>query len=519
MTDHSTPPSGPDLSAGVALADIPDNGTLQGHVGDEAVLLSRFGRSVYAIGATCTHYGGPLGEGLVVGETVRCPWHHACFSLKTGEALGAPALRPVDRWEVELRGDQVRVTRKAPAAPARQRPKGSDPASIVVVGGGATGAAAVEALRREGFGGSVTLLEAGPDGPVDRPNLSKDYLAGTAPEEWIPLFGDDWFEAQRIGRRLNARVAAVDAKARHVVLADGSKVAFDRLLIATGAEPIRLPVPGIDLPHVHTLRSLADSRAIIATAKSARRAVIIGAGFIGLEAAAALRARGLEVAVVAPESRPLQLQLGSELGGFVRQIHEDHGVTFHLRETVQAVTAAGVRLGSGAEVPADLVIAGVGVRPAVALAQAAGLTVDNGIVVNEQLETSAPGIFAAGDVARWPDPRSGERVRIEHWVVAERMGQTAARNLLGAGERFTAVPFFWSQHYDVPIAMVGNTAGCDRVVVHGDPAGRDCLVAYYRRGKVAAIATIFRDGESLAAEAAFERGDEAALEALAAGTR
>lgn len=515
MTDHSAPLSGPDLATGVALAHIPDGGILLGHAQGEAVLLSRRGQEVFAIGATCTHYGGPLSEGLVVDGTVRCPWHHACFSLRTGEALAAPALRPVDRWLVERRGDLVVVRSKAPAA-APRRPAGATPGSIVILGAGAAGAAAAERLRREGYGGSLTLVDAEPDGPVDRPNLSKDYLAGTAPEEWIPLFPDDWFTRHQVTRRFGVRASAIDPAARIVTLADGERLSFDRLLIATGADPARLPIPGADLPHVHTLRSLADSRKLIAAAGKARRAVIIGSGFIGLEVAASLRSRGLAVDVVTPDSRPLQLQLGIELGGFVRQLHEEHGVRFHLRAGVEAITPSEVKLVGGAAVPAELVVLGVGARPAMSLAAPAGLAVDGGILVDEFLETSSPGIFAAGDVARCPDPRSGGRSRVEHWAVAQRQGQVAALNLLGGREPFRAVPFFWSQHYDATIAMVGDPTGCDRVVVRGTPATRDCLVGFHRKGKVAAIATIGRDRESLLAEAAFERGDEAALSALVA---
>jgi NADPH-dependent 2,4-dienoyl-CoA reductase/sulfur reductase-like enzyme len=321
----------------------------------------------------------------------------------------------------------------------------------------------------------------------------------------MPLRPPEFYKEESIDLLLGAEVSEIDAKARRVSLADGRSFAFDKLLLATGAEPIRLNIPGADQPHVHVLRSLRDSRAIIAQAKRARRAVVLGASFIGLEVAAALRAREIEVHVVAPERVPLARILGSELGAVVRALHEEHGVVFHLEEVATAIEEQTIRLKSGASLSADIVVAGIGVRPRIALAERAGLKVDRGVVVNEYLETNAPGIFAAGDIARWPDPHTRENLRIEHWVVAERQGQTAARNMLGQGRRFADVPFFWSQHYDVPINYVGHAESWEDIRIDGDPAARDCLVRYRRNGKVLAAASIFRDVESLKQEAAMER--------------
>jgi len=505
MGGEQSKPTGPDLAAGVAVDDVPDGGMLGGHVGEEAVLLARRGEKFFAIGATCSHYGGPLAEGLVVGDTVRCPWHHARFSLETGEAVGAPAFNPMPCWRVERRDGMVFVRDKVLPAGRRGKAAGGKPERIVIVGGGAAGFAAAEMLRREGFSGDVTLLSADDDAPYDRPNCSKDYLAGNAPEDWIPLRPPEYYKDQSINLGLRTEVTAIDAKARQVTLGDGRSVPFDKLLLATGAEPIRLDIPGANQRHVHVLRSLADSRGILADAQRARHAVVLGASFIGLEAAAALRARGIEVHVVAPDHRPLERVLGREFGDFIRVLHEERGVVFHLEQTAIAITAETVALSGGSTLPAELVVVGIGVRPRIALAERAGLRIDRGVAVNEYLETSVPGIFAAGDIARWPDPLSGENLRIEHWAVAERQGQTAARNMLGQGERFSAVPFFWSQHYDVPINYVGHAEKWDQLDIDGDINARDCLVRYRRNGKVLAVASIFRDVDSLRAEAELER--------------
>ena len=506
MSESRTKPAGPDLTQGVFERDLADGAMLVGHVGDDAVLLARKGNECFAIGATCTHYGGPLAEGLIVDDTVRCPWHHACFSLRTGEAVRAPALAPIACWTTTRRDGKFFVGQRVDLPPKRSTPVSfANTRRLIVVGGGAAGFAAAEMLRRQGFDGDITMLSDDDAPPVDRPNLSKDYLAGTAPEDWIPLRGDDFYSENRIALRTKTPVGGIDVTAREVTLGDGTRLRYDRLLLATGAEPVRLSLPGMELPHVHTLRTLADCRAIIARASTAKRVVVMGASFIGLEVGASLRVRGIEVHVVAPEKRPMERVLGPQLGDFIRALHEEHGVVFHLEETATSIDAQKVTLKSGGSIEADLVVVGVGVRPRLALAEKVGLAIDRGVTVNEYLETSAPGVFAAGDIARWPDPHSGASIRVEHWVVAQRQGQTAALNMLRAGVRFDAVPFFWSQHYDVPINYVGHAESWDEIDVVGDIAARDCAIRYKRGGRTLAVASIYRDAESLLAEAEMER--------------
>jgi apoptosis-inducing factor 3 len=494
----------PDLTAGVPVASLPEGKPLLGRVGEDDVVLVRTGDRVCAVGAHCTHYHGPLSQGLVVDGTIRCPLHHASFSLETGEAVRAPALDPIACWRVERRGDTLVVREKLAQSASVKRGSVQHPSSIVIVGGGAAGLAAADMLRREQYDGSIVMLSADEDPPVDRPNLSKDYLAGEAQPDWIPLWPRELYDERRVELVLGSRAASIDVRSRAVVLENGSRREFGALLIATGADPVRLPIPGADTGRVFYLRSFADSRAIVERAQTASRVVVVGASFIGLEVAASLRTRGVAVDVVAPQAIPLERIMGREVGLFVRSLHESHGVVFHLGETVASIANRTITLSGGGTLTADFVVLGVGVRPAIGIAERSGLAIDRGIAVNEFLETSVPGIFAAGDVARWPDPHTGERIRVEHWVVAERQSQVAARNMLGYRERFDAVPFFWSQHYDVTIRYVGHAERWDSVQIDGSLDARDAAVSFARNGRRLAVATISRDLENLRAEVALE---------------
>ena len=496
------PPKGLDLAAGISVDQLGDGIPVEGHFQGDPVLLVRHGEEVFAIGARCSHYGASLDEGLVVGDTVHCPWHHARFSLRSGEALSAPALNSLDCFEVERVGNRVFVRGKR--GPMATRTPASVPSSIVIIGTGAAGSAAAEMLRREGYPGPITLVGAEPEIPCDRPNLSKDYLAGSAPEEWLWLRSREFYREKRIDLRTSTRVTSIDVKARKLLLQDGAALPFGALLLATGAQPRRLAIPGADLGHVLTLRSVADSRALVERAKTAKAAVIIGAGFIGLEVAASLRTRGLEVHIVAPDARPLERILGAELSEMIQTIHESHGIVFHLGQKPVAISDTHVTLSNRALLAADVVVVGAGVTPETDLAERAGLEIDRGVKVSAYLETSVAGIFAAGDIARWPDSHTGALIRVEHWAVAQRQGQTAARNMLGARERFEAVPFFWSAHFDVTIAYVGHAESWDRIHIDGDPKAHDCCVEYWKGGKRLAIATVNRDRASLQAEAEME---------------
>jgi NADPH-dependent 2,4-dienoyl-CoA reductase/sulfur reductase-like enzyme/nitrite reductase/ring-hydroxylating ferredoxin subunit len=521
MSEQSDELTGPDLTKGIEISSVGPGQLVGGHAFGEPVLLAHVEPNWFAVGGKCTHYGAPLAEGLLVSETLRCPWHHACFELHNGAASCAPALNDLASYDVVIENNIVRVARKrdpgqlkgeahrirasrAPDHVLFEENPVTGPKSVVILGAGAAGNACAEMLRREAYRGPITLIDPDPDVPYDRPNLSKDYLAGNAPEEWLPLHPKDFYESQHIGILAGVSAVKLDLKSKTVHLSDGSSRGYGCLLIATGATPIRLDVPGGE--RVVYLRTLRDCRGIIDRAGTAKKAVMIGASFIALEVAASLVTRGLEVSVVAPETLPLERVLGGDIGALVKRVHEDKGVTFYLGRKVKQVGEKGVVLDDDTRLDADLVVAGVGVRPNLALAQEAGLTVDNGLAVNEFLETNVSGVFGAGDVARWPDAYSDVRLRIEHWVVAERQGQVVARNMLGCRDRFDDIPFFWSAHYDtLEIKYIGHVERWDQTRIDGDLAKMDCTVSYIVSGKRRAVATINRNHENLQAEIELER--------------
>ena len=497
--------TGPDLQRGIRVNDIADGGMIAGHVGNDPVVLVRNGDEFFALDAHCTHYGAPLAEGVVMSGTIRCPWHHACFSFRTGSAVTAPAIRPLRMFTTIHDGEMVRVKADGHVVPPRATPAVAGREHVVIVGAGAAGSFAATELRRIGFAGRVTLLTRESRVPYDKPNLSKDYLAGRARRDWIPLRGPTDYAADRINLRLRATVDRIYPRRHEVRLTTGERIVFDRLILATGATPRRLDVPIDPAAPLHYLRTWADADALRDAADGARNAVIIGSGFIGLEAAASLRQRGIGVTVVAPDERPLERVLGREVGEFLRRTHESHGVQFRLGRRPRQILPSSVVLDDGSTLEADVVIAAIGVEPDTALAAHAGLAVDRGVIVSSSFQTTSPDIFAAGDSARFPYRRSGKAIRVEHWAVAGRQGQVAARNAVGQHERYSAVPFFWSQHYDLVFAYVGHSEKADDVEVFGSLFAHSAAAVYRENGRVMAVVTLFRDDISLAVEAAMER--------------
>ena len=485
----------PDLLVGVPASALGGDGRLLGRVGEEVVLLVRTTQGVSACQATCPHYGAPLIEGCVHNGRIHCPWHHASFDLSDGRVCRPPALDPLKTWRVEERHGKVRVLGEAPrrrlsATPPRKR------GSVVVVGAGAAGIAAVVALREVGHSGALLVIDPDPAAPYDRPNLSKDYLAGTAPEEWLPLRSGEELDRLDIQRIVDS-VTRIRPDEPVVELEGGQSVTFDGLILATGSDPSRLRVPGADQDHVLSLRSLDDCRAIRARAVGGTRVVIVGAGFLGLEVAASLRARDVEVAVVAPEAIPLGTLLGPDIGGELQTLHETHGVRFHLGAEVEEIGSENVRLSDGTCLPADMVVVGIGVQPRITRAVEAGLASDDGIIVDRFLRTSRDGVYAAGDIASFPDPWSGHRIRIEHWAVAQAQGRTAAFNLMGYWLPYRDVPFFWTSQYGVTLQWSGFPGPWDRVEIDGSLAEGSLAAHYTRAGWPHAAAFVGRDQEAL----------------------
>ena len=372
----------------------------------------------------------------------------------------------------------------------------SDQQTFVIVGANLAGGRAAAALRKEGFDGRVVLVGAEPELPYERPPLSKEYLSGKMPRERLFIQSEEYYREQQIELRLGVAATRVDPQARTVELADGERVEFDRLLLATGGRERRLSVPGSELDRIYYLRTLADSDRIAGELQSGRRLVVIGAGFIGAEVAATARSMGLEVSILEMAAVPLGRALGDEMGRLYGDFHRDHGVELCTGEAIERFEGSGrverVISASGRSFDCDFVVVGVGMEPATELAEGAGLAVDNGVVVDEYCETSSPAIFAAGDVANYHHPLLNERLRVEHWANAQNQGVAAAKSMLGQREPYVEIPWFWSDQYDLNLQYVGHAQAWDRVVMRGDVSGRKFSAFYMKDGKIRATLAVNR---------------------------
>jgi NADPH-dependent 2,4-dienoyl-CoA reductase/sulfur reductase-like enzyme/nitrite reductase/ring-hydroxylating ferredoxin subunit len=476
-------------------ADLLEGAMRAVEAGGRKILVARVNGVCHAIDATCPHAGGPLNEGVLHEGVVVCPWHKAAFRVATGERVEPPAVDNLQRFPVRVADGRVHVSVGDQWNRVQDTAPGGDARCMVIVGAGAAGAIAAQTLREQGFSGRVVMIGREDCLPYDRTVLSKYALSGQKGGEKSPLQDAAFYQAHGI-ERLAQEVVAVDPAGRVVTFADGTSLAYDAALMATGGVPRPLTFPGADLDGVFLLRSAADADAVVEAAGRARRAVVIGAGFIAVEAAGSLRERGLEVAVVAPQQAPFERQLGPEIGNVFRRVHERQGVVFHLGEEVEAIEGDGrvqrVRLKSGAVLDADLVVAGLGVTPATGPLHGVPRRQDEGLDVDAHLCVTE-GLYAAGDIAAFPLRGDGEQVRVEHWRVAEQHGRVAALNMLGHGVAYDAVPYFWTIHYRKRLDYVGHAEAWDEVVVDGDLEKPEFTAFYVHGAKVAAVAGWGRD--------------------------
>lgn len=487
----------PDEFAVLREDELRDGQMREVKAGETRVLLVRVEGTIHAVSAACPHYSMPLVEGLLCGSTLTCVYHQSTFDVSSGKLLEPPALDGLMKYPVRLENGQVLVTVKAGSAPscppkmAKPDPA-TDKRTFVILGGGAAGNAAAQALREFDFLGRIVLVTADTRSPYDRPNLSKEYLSGEIPADYLPLRPAEFYADFGI-ELLHRQATGVDPAARTIRFSDGSSLPYDKLLLALGATPRELDVPGArTLENVMTLRTRDDCERLIAAAKQAKHLVVIGSSFIGMEVAASLRKRGLAVTVVTPDAAPFERVLGKEVGGFFQRLHERNGVKFRFGQQVARLDGngqvSGVQLKNREKLPADLVVVGIGVRPATDFLPAEWRDERGAVTVDEflRLPSHAETVSAAGDIARYPDAHGGGATRIEHWRVAEQQGRHAARNLVLPPTRFEEVPFFWSYQFGVGLDYVGHAGQWDEVVIDGQMDTGDFTAYYVKAGRILA---------------------------------
>ncbi len=498
---------------------VADAGTvLDGHMaevdaGGTPVLLARVGGRLHACAAKCPHYGAPLATGVLDGPHVVCPWHHARFDVTTGALCDPPALDSLQAYAVEERDGGVFVTIAGPAHVPPPAPRGEDGRLFLILGAGASAQACAEALRSEGYAGRIALATPEAEGPYDRTKLSKAYVAGTADDAGLPLRDADFQDRHRIETWTGRTATALDPDARIVTFGDGETVSYDACLIATGGTPRRLDIPGADLPGVHVLRSHADARALVDALGEARRAVVIGGSFIGMETASSLTERGIEVTVVDRGAVPLAAALGADVGGVFRDAAEAKGVTFQMEAGIERIDADGdglaVVLASGDRLPADVVVLGVGVTPSTGFLDGHAFRRDDGGIETDAALRVSDALFAAGDIAAVPGP-AGERVRIEHWRLAQQHGRAAALGMLGQPDSdpvpFDGVPFFWSGQFGLALRAVGHADRPDERIVVGSLADRAFVSYAIEDGQAVAALAVGRDKDAAAFHHLLRRG-------------
>jgi NADPH-dependent 2,4-dienoyl-CoA reductase/sulfur reductase-like enzyme/nitrite reductase/ring-hydroxylating ferredoxin subunit len=477
------------------VGDLKDGQMKQVQVGGTDVLLVRLDGQFYALGAECPHNGAPLATGTLCHGRVICPWHAAIFDATSGDLLEPPSLDALAQFSVRVEDDQVYVTVPEQPADGRTMPMCShepeaDSRLFAIVGSGAAGGSAAEALRQSDFRGRIVMISPEPVWPYDRTNCSKAYLAGDVSDEGMVLRDEEFYRQHGI-ERIQGRVQRLDVDERTIALDNGEAISADAILVATGGVPRTMDVSGARLMGVLTLRGWADSQAIREAAQEADKAVVVGAGFIGMEVAASLTGHDVEVTVVAPESVPLEKHLGREVGDVVRKLHEENGTAFRLGRKVQRFDGGDkvqtVELDDGEQLPADLVVVGLGIIPPAQFLQGVPINDDGSVNVDEHLRL-AENVYAAGDVACYPDPFGSRRIRIEHWRLAQQHGRIAGQAMAGKDVSFESVPFFWTRQFGVSLMYAGHAEQWDEVLMTGEPAKRDFTAFYVKDNRLLAAA-------------------------------
>jgi len=478
---------------------------------DLEIVLAKIDGEFYAVYGKCTHYGAPLGDGALNGNRLVCPWHHACFDMKTGKHLEAPGIDGLPTYEVTVDGESVyiqlpeeqsdRITNEMSSR------KDTNPMSFVVIGGGAAGAYAVEGMREAGYTGEIIMISKEKEVPYDRPNCSKEYLSGEAPEEWMPLRGADFYKKHDIQLMQGKEVKEANILRKKITFTDGESLSYDKLLLCTGGAPRQLNIEGSDLDNIHTLRSLADSRKIRDAGKQAKKVVVIGSSFIGLEGAQSLQHLDCEVTVVAPEKVPFAKIFGTKVGKKIQQMHEEAGVQFKLQRKAQRFLGkekvSGVELDNGEKIEADLILVGIGVKPATEFLSGVPLEKDGSVLVNEHLSIDNDH-YAAGDIARYP--YQGKPTRIEHWKVAAQQGRIAGMNMAGPQHTYDAIPFFWTAQQGHPMQYVGHADKFDEVLIDGDLDGGKFMAFYIHNNQTKAALGMGRDKEMVIVQELMRNG-------------
>ncbi|CAB3695416.1 FAD-dependent oxidoreductase [Paraburkholderia rhynchosiae] len=501
------------------LSQLREDRAVRVVVDDEKILLVRDGDTVRAYSADCPHAGGPLEQGALCHGRIICPWHKGTFDVSTGNVLEPPPLVPLERYTVIVDGDDVMVT--PDKLPGETEPARTQEPHFAVIGAGAAGAAACAALRESGFTGHITLIGDEPHAPYDRTSLSKFVpSAEMAPADVPPLLAPEWFEQHGV-ERIVAKVARLDVPKRTIHFETGGELTYDTALLATGSVPKVPPIPGCELGGVYVLRHLDDAAAIVdalGEEAAATEVAILGSSFIGLETAAALRKRGVQVTVISPDKVPFAKQFGERVGAMFRELHERNGVKFHLQAKVVSLEGEEgnvheVMLESGEHIAADVVLLGTGVAPATGFVEGLPLQKDGGVIVNAGMQ-AAPGLYAAGDIAVFPLYEDQEPLRIEHWRVAQQHARIAAENMCGARNRYSGVPFFWTYHFGKNFEYLGHASEWDDLVVDGDLDRHEFVALYVKDDKVVAVLACERDAQTAHLIDAMRRGPLSPAEAL-----